>query len=493
MSTFLKNYWSLYYDFIKDFESLKYNGYSLPYLCHLPRYVLHQNRLLNELEGADYSKNIKRNINGPKELQALFNQFVQSHEKKPLTKNQGKTVINMDKLLRFSPETLSKFDPAKTVILSTMSKKKRKKPKIVSNKATVEPLNGVIVNQAGGKKPKPTQKTASNILLPVYPLDKYTSDVKKQVKIIQQQATKMFVKYNDHHIYKDQNFQIWFLQAISDVISCIEMVKKFLQEVKVACIIVPSTHNYKSRILAVVASEAGIPTICMQHGIVSSELGYIPKIATVDAVYGNFEKDMFKKMDVPKNSVEIIGHPRFDQAFKKVSIKTKLDTGKKKSILIALRGAQDDKLWRQFITTIANNKLDLNVFIKNYPSKEPHPLTKEFPFVHSTKKLEIYELFPQVDAVITYSSTVGIEAMLAGKQVFILLEDFRDYSGYYDKLGNLVVKNPIELGNLVTDYFNNTETRRLAENQRKKFLDYIYPVQTSSIDRLNNLINRLTK
>lgn len=321
--------------------------------------------------------------------------------------------------------------------------------------------------------------------LPIYYFNNYAKNTDKEVSRVQNQAKAMFKAYKGHHLYKNNQFQEWLLNNIASVINQIDMSINFLDAVSVSCIVVSTTHSYKSRILALVAARKGIPTICMQHGIISSGLGYIPKIATVDAVYGNFEKDWFNKIGAPDNSIEIIGHPRFDQVYKRsVITRDKFNrtlglNPNRQTLMIVVRGDKDNNSWRSLIKTISK-KVNLNIVIKNYPSKKPHALTKEFPFVYSTQGYNIYDIFPNVDAVVAYSSTVGLEAMLAKKPVFILEETFVGYTGYYTALGNLVQSDARKLGEEIKKYFTDPQSRSYAENKRKRFLRYAYPSSTKS-------------
>ncbi|WP_163537028.1 hypothetical protein [Gracilibacillus sp. YIM 98692] len=585
MDTFSRNYWSLYLDFIKDFEKLIYKGFSLPYLCHLPSLILNNDKISNELKDKNYIRKLKHRVNDPKEFQEVFNHFIQSHQK-PLVKNKhGKVVIHVDKLLRFPPHTLNDFlDPSNTILLTkgkktssprnkskvkkTSGKKSRSRKPAPStnkksqakktapstnNKRTVKKTSSSIQNKRKNAKKQSLNsknkkyRSGSNMkaikarpsstnpinkkmkavsltnaekqrkknyavkkrnnavkkntsLQKRFPYDhlfNYAIDTNKSAAQVQNQARKMLKAYKGHHFYKNKKFQTWFLNNIATVINHIEMTKNFLNKVPISCIVVSTTHSFINRILALVAAEKGIPTICMQHGIISSELGYIPKIATVDAVYGNFERDWFKKVGAPDQSTEVIGHPRFDEVFASPKMtrtqfnrKLGLDP-KKKTLMIAARGSEDDDKWRTLIQTISK-KINLNILIKNYPSKTPHKLTKEFSFVYPTQGYTIYDIFPHVDAVVTYSSTVGLEAMLAQKSVFILNTNFSGYTGYYKRLGKLVQADPRILAKLIISYFTNRQISSYAANTRKKFLAYAYPNLSKSGARLKNLINKLT-
>src|SRR5690606_38553025 len=105
-------------------------------------------------------------------------------------------------------------------------------------------------------------------------------------------------------------FQRTLLKQIADIINRIEEVYNFLKKVSISCIVISNPH-YINRILAFAAAENGIPTICMQHGIVGKS--YTPKIATIDAVYGEFERRWYMNLGIPKNALEMIAHPKFDQ------------------------------------------------------------------------------------------------------------------------------------------------------------------------------------
>src|SRR5690625_1192291 len=147
-----------------------------------------------------------------------------------------------------------------------------------TNKATALTNNIVIDGKKIKKKQTPLRSMINDI--PVYYLSNYKTDIEKAVIQIQNQAKVIIKSYKAHHLYTDVHFQTWLLNNIAAVVEQIEMSHQFLQDISASCIIVSTTHSYKSRILALVAMEKGIPTICMQHGIISSELGYIPKIAT---------------------------------------------------------------------------------------------------------------------------------------------------------------------------------------------------------------------
>src|SRR5690625_152874 len=464
MNTYVKNYWSVYLDFLHDFKQLKYKGFSLPYLYHLPSLTRDNKAFWQALYDDKFDEQLKHHVVDQKEIQDVFHAYIQSHKKHSLVKKKhGKVLVNYDTILRFPQKTFDDyFDHSKTLILRV--------------------------------GPDGNNKEISKI--PTIYLSDYKIDTLKEISQLQNETKTMFKTYREHHLYKDMNFQKVFMKKIVDIVHYIEQSVRLLDDVSVSCIIVSSTHGYISRVLALVAMEKGIPVICMQHGIIANEFGYIPKIATIDAVYGHYETSWYQRIGVPKESLAIIGHPRFDQAFQtpivaklKFHNQLGLDTCKK-TLLVVVRGNRNIVKWRNLIRTISE-KLHLNILIKDFPGNPPHPLTKEFPFVHSTQTYSLYDILPNVDGVVSYPSTVGLEAMLVNKPVFILNKKHPNNTGYYDALDELVQTDPIKLGELVVKLFNDQMYRKYVKAKREDFIRIAYPNIGLSGERLKEIMNRL--
>ncbi|WP_339227470.1 CDP-glycerol glycerophosphotransferase family protein [Oceanobacillus sp. FSL K6-2867] len=475
MNTYVKNYWSLYLDFLYDFQKLNYKGFSLSFICHFPSLIRKNTELWKGLYDEKFSDQLKNEVRDQKEIQEVFNNYILSHKKKQLVKvKQGKVVVNYDTILRFPEKTFNDyFDRSKTMIVMAGSKNNKKRSGSVY-------VNSTLFN------------------LPVNYLSNYKIDTKKDIVRLQNQAKSMFKSYKNHHLYKDGNFQTLFLKKIAEIVNCIEQSIHFYDEVLVSCLLVASTHSYISRILLLVAAERGIPSICIQHGILANEFGFIPKIATVDAVYGNYEMGWYKRLGVSKKSIAITGHPRFDQAFQPSTVKRSrlykqlgLDKNKK-TIMIVVRGNRDIAKWRILINTISK-RINLNIVIKDYPIKTPHDLTKEFPFVHSSQDYNLYDILPNVDVIVSYPSTVCLEAMLVNKPLFVLNKKLPSYTGYYDSLDEIVQKDPKQLGELIVRFFNDSNWRAYVHEKREKFLQNAYPDSSMSGERLKKLINSLTR
>ncbi|MFC4388306.1 hypothetical protein ACFOZ1_10885 [Gracilibacillus marinus] len=505
MDTFLRNYWSIYYNFLQDFETIIYRDYSLAYFCHLPSYLLPNKPLLSKLQQTSfYTTKWGKQITHQRDIQQLFTEFTEKH-RNPLKKSDGKVVIHVDKLLRFPNPSLQQFNHKKTILLSNGNKQRFTKTistQPLSTKQYRKSTRAVpLTNTILIKKGKKTRTTVSNVKISNQFVSIYLSDFAQKntdaINIITNQAKHMLNERSNHPLYKENAFRKWFINNLSAVIQYIDIAEKFFRKMNVACLVVSTTHSYINRILTVVASKFGIPTICMQHGIIASELGYIPKIATIDAVYGSFEKKFFQNIGVKKEAIEIIGHPRFDQIpllslpKGKIQKQLGLDT-RQKTVLIAVRGSDDIDRWRTFIQEL-HHRNKCNILIKNYPSSEPHPLTKEFSYVYPTHPYHLYQLFSQIDVVVAYPSTVGIEAMINDKTVFILDKITNGYTNYYGLLQSLTQSSPKVLAQLVANYFQEPTFRNKANEIRQAFVKERYPNHYASTKQLLACINRLTK
>ncbi|GEL78486.1 hypothetical protein [Tenuibacillus multivorans] len=470
LDLYLSRYWSLYLDFLDAFEDIKYKGYSLPYLCHFRSLIKHNKHIMNGLQEHTLDSILKNQVQYDTEIQERYNTYINQHTKPRNNHKNGKIILHdVYNLLRFPNDILKQhFNPKKTIIL----------------------------------KDKHRGNISSVGEFPVQTFDHYpilTSYVNKKLNKLIKKTKTLFDSYHDHPLFMDDRFQNNFLNQIKSIVKRIEETKQLLSKVKISSIIVPSTHYPESRTLVVVAAAHGIPSICMQHGIISGEPGYLPKIATVDAVYGHFEKDWFQAKGVEDDtSLSIIGHPRFDLLFStsptpqlKFYKKLGLDADKK-TILLGVRGEQDLQRWRKLIRHLLRKDL-FNILVRDFPNNKPHQLVKEFPQLYSTQDFSLYDVLHQVDAVVVYPSTIGLEAMLIDKPTFILDADFPGYTGYYNRLEELVQRNPSALAVKIVKYFKNKKMMDYANKQREEFLSYAYPQKELSTRRLIRLIRQLNQ
>lgn len=469
-----RNYWSLYGEFLETFNGLQYKGFSIPYLCHF-RSLIHDNSYIwAQLSSDGFINSLSVKVKNKKELQQKFKEYKESHINKKKSKlfsravhGKKKVVLyNAANLLRFPKESMAKyFSTAETILLSDYRGKNKKK---------VTPGDGVSTHY----------------------LSEYRVDVSSNIQILRNKADQIISGFTNHPMFNDASFKPIFFKQIEGIVNRIEEANRYFRINPVSCIVIASTHYYQSRTIAMVAAEVGIPTICMQHGIIGDEIGYMPKIADVDAVYGQFEVDWFKQLGVTDQSLEIVGHPRFDLINNKPST-TKADLEKqlgmdagKKMILMIVRNDKQMEKWVKLLKYIDKKKY--NIVVRDFRSATPHPLTTIFSDVYSSKHFPLYDLLQHSDLVVTYLSTVGLEAMLANKPVFILSSPFPTYTGYFNFYDVFVQTDPLVISKLIKQFFRSNKLKKSVDMKRKEFLSQSYPTAKLSGDRLMNLIHRLS-
>lgn len=397
-----------------------------------------------------------------KQVQTVFSDYLDTLKSSHSPKNGTIGIID-DSLTRLPPDTIKQYVNQDDLIII----KTNKQSKNITNKRQVNQLDFF-----------PTETKQAKI------------KIKQQIDtIIEQSPRKNF--------YKEISLYNMLLKRMNAIIDQIEMAEQLLNAITFSTIII-SSPNHFSRVMAFVSTKNGIPTICLQHGIIGNEFGYLPKVATIDAVYGQFEKDWFLKCGVPKKSVRIIGHPRFDQAQEKSKItklqfcqQLKIDK-RKKTLLMIVRGKRHLHKWQLFIEALQKQN-DINIILRDFPTANNHPLVNQFPHIQSTKDLKLYDILPHVDAVVSYPSTVALEAMLVGKSVFILRTRLKSYTGYFNNLSSFGQGDPSKLASIISFYFRHMRWRKTANKIRVKFLSYAYPDRQSSGARLWQLVQELSK
>ncbi|WP_078430390.1 CDP-glycerol glycerophosphotransferase family protein [Alkalihalobacterium alkalinitrilicum] len=458
-----KNYWSLYLEFIEEFKKLKYKGIPIPIICNFSELIKDNAILKGEMKKPYFINNLKYKISSENDIQPSFDRF--NPFKNSITKTiqtNGKVLL-YEYVLRFPPQVLKKnFNQVKTFIL----RKRRKE--------------------------------GYNNILPTYFLDQYQCEISSMVKKIQIQSMDIFSCPTCHPVFKNCEFQEKFIQTIPQLLMNLESIINCFKDVRISCVIVGTTEDSLSRSIVAVASLNGVPSICMQHGLIVREEGYFPVLTTKQAVYGEFEKKWYLSKGVLEQQIEIIGHPRFDEIFTKqynntLDRKLRLNT-RKKWVLLATQPSDRSK-WLKLISCLMKDH-SIEIIIKPHPLEINNGDYLDYKILGSKytrikliskNRIHLYEILSNVDIVVVNASTVGLEAILMGKPVAILKNDTTDY---YDKLGEFVQSNPNLLAENIKRVLHDDFYKKHYEQRRKKFIAFSYPQQLS-INRLIKVINEL--
>ncbi len=311
---------------------------------------------------------------------------------------------------------------------------------------------------------------------------------------MQEQAMNIFSSSTCHPAFKNIDFKARFMNTLPHLLNDLVSIINFFHTVPISCVVVGTTEDSLSRSIVAVASAKGIPSICMQHGLIIREDECLPIFSTKQAVYGKFEKEWCESKGVTENRIEIIGHPRFDEIFTK-RLNRPLHKIWKKSVLIATQPDNRAK-WKQLINCLMKDTT-IEIIIKPHPIEIKNKDYLSFKMLSSGSKrvklisnprIHLYDILASVNVVVVDASTVGLEAMLMGKTVVVLKNDS---TNYYDKLGNFVQPNPEILAEYIKKVLRDPYFKKNYEKTRQEFISYAYPQQLS-IHKLLNLIDDLT-
>ncbi|KRE46331.1 hypothetical protein [Paenibacillus sp. Soil522] len=430
---------------------MNYAGYSLPFIPNFQRFIVKNKKVIEELKKDSLNSFLNNKIIDETYVQKKFDTYINPFKKDIKYNNKNGYVVMHEDVLRFPNRFLNDyFKPKKTLML---------------NRSNINNLTG---------------------------------NISRLTNLYKKRAINIFRSYKNHPIFSNKEFQKEFIQLIPEILGSIIAANKLFKQMPVSCIILGTTNSITSRVLALAALEKGIPSICMQHGVIASELGYLPKISPIMAVYGKYEAEWYKNKGVAESNIEIIGHPRFDDLFERKPIsRTRFEAKlglkpKLRSVLFIIRGNQI-----AIPIIIIKHLLKIqkvNIIIK-YHGVYAKLLTNEFPSIRCIKHkdMHLYDLIHNTDVVVSYQSTVALEAMLAGHPVFIWKSNFFCTTDMFDDMGKFLISDPLELVDMLVKYLNDEkEIKKNIEQTRKRFISYHYNTSVTSGERLKKLVLSLT-
>lgn len=461
---YLNNYWSLFEEFVQEFNELRYHDIPLPLLCNF--YQMIPDEIKYRMTRTDFHEVLKYKVKD-EEIQKTFAVHIDEVAKQRESNIAGGSTLMNHRYLGFKAEDIQQyFQPGETAVLS-----ERVGPKSV----------GVI---------------------PLLALDSYKRDVTQESLVMERKANRLFRRVWKHQVFRRASFKEKFMTLIPLMVGYIEACEKFFMDNNINCIIVGTTEDLMARVLVLVGARYGVPSICMQHGLMTGEEAYLPIFTDKIAVYGHKEKEMLMDMGVEEEQVHIIGHPRFDlidmnqhQSKESFCETYNLDPDKK-TLLIATQ-PMNPSIWDDFIAGIADED-NVQVIIK------PHPIElrragiehyKELGSKHSfirvveDWKVNLYGIISNVDIGYIQSSTVGLEVMLFDKPLCVRQTTHFDY---YEELEGMVFHDTGSLVERTKELLSDADSYEEGIKKSREFLKRAYPKKEAG-KSLRSLIEEIKK
>ncbi|MFP7736298.1 hypothetical protein ACLHDF_23430 [Priestia aryabhattai] len=466
--TYLLNYWTLYTEFIDKFKNLKFKGVPLALMTNFYQQI--DEELKRKMEHEDFKKLFLHQITSPEQIQPFFEHWLNPLRKPLISNPTGKILIN-SAFIKIPEKTMTRiFHKDNAIILS----------------------NARVLNQLG---------------LPNEYIGKYKENTKKDSDSLITEATNIFSDYEDHPAFGNDFFRKVFIERIPMIVETIATVFNIYKKHQTLSVVVGTTEDIVSRTLVIVASMLGIPSICLQHGILMGEEAYLPAFASYMAVYGEYEKKWYEERGLSNNRISVIGHPRYDLIFtekhlsKQFFVKQFKIDPHKLTLLIATGPHLDLRKFGRLIDLIATNS-KYQIIIKPHPweigkGKYNFYLKLKSRYksieVITNRSVNTYDLLSNVDGVLTSLSTMALEGLLFNKPVFIydFINNNRNRSyDYYESFDRFIQSDPDILVNVLNNYYSDPNENESFNNMKNQFLATKYKVKNAG-KSLSNLIYEL--
>jgi CDP-glycerol glycerophosphotransferase (TagB/SpsB family) len=242
--------------------------------------------------------------------------------------------------------------------------------------------------------------------------------------------------------------------------------------------------------------------------------------ATKVCVWSEHQKVVFKERGGVSEKLVITGSPMHDLIFQKNMkkfdrIKNKVGellniNGNKEIILFATQPLfkdrvctyEEQRMLTELIVRAVSNFDEYVLVIKLHPREsleeyaylEKHPLKNRFRVVED-KDVDLYDLIQASRIVITQWSTVGLDAMLFGKDVTTVnMLGPKDPLGYAESGAAIGVYKEDDLVHAIENALYNEEVRRKLAEARKKFIyEHAYKQDGKASKRVVDLVMQMIK
>jgi CDP-glycerol glycerophosphotransferase (TagB/SpsB family) len=225
--------------------------------------------------------------------------------------------------------------------------------------------------------------------------------------------------------------------------------------------------------------------------------GFAPVFADFIAVWGDSYKKSLVECGVPAKKIVVTGSPRFDGLAKK---KFDLDKIRKK-----LGISRNDKIF-VFAPPVLFNIGELEIMareIRKIPGcrlvVKLHPTIKTEDYTIAAGKdavivqhVDLYELIAVSAALITDSSTTGLEAMAMGKPVIIFGRRLMPGNIYASTMAVLRARNAPELHSALKSILKNgSRMARLRKNMRRFVFENAFRQDGLACERICRVVENI--
>ncbi|MBF0232790.1 MAG: hypothetical protein HQK65_07110 [Desulfamplus sp.] len=283
------------------------------------------------------------------------------------------------------------------------------------------------------------------------------------------------------------------LQQLTDkyleAISFIDAFDKILQMYDATVVLVGNDMELPARCLIGLCKKLGIPTITIQHGLMSNPpLHFVPLTVDKIAVMGEQAKYLLSRFDTSPKQVQVTGVPGFDivnRVFKKNDY---LDSSLSITLITQFLPIFFQEVFPRFLQ-LAREMPEERFIIKVAPREPLSKYKNSVPNVEIIKDQPLEIVLKNSKIVIGINSTVLIESMQIGIPT-IIIDIFFECENSMDSSA-VCIKINSDWITVVQELLCDKQKRTDVINRQNKFLSYMLRRENGAAARIASLVKSL--
>ncbi len=312
---------------------------------------------------------------------------------------------------------------------------------------------------------------------------------------------------SERAMFRSPSIRAWLLRSAVRTAAAARAIRRLFDACPTSVLVTASDTTLWGACATLEAGRRGIPSLTLQHGMMADKVGYAPVLSTRIAAWGEASARSLQAWGVPTEKIVVTGAPRFDQIVNR--------TREPRGPLARLLGADAGSRWIVLATNpipFAHNTAMIAVaregirewggravlLVKLHPSEDPQPYRALAAGDAAVRivphgAVHLYDLLAAADAVLTFHSSVGLEAMLLDRPV-VSLEAFGEENPlpYAREEAAARARTPAELADILRREIDPGAIGADRRERRARFIrNNLFAADGKSAERVLDLIQAL--
>ncbi len=310
----------------------------------------------------------------------------------------------------------------------------------------------------------------------------------------------------NHPIFGDPVFRTWIDQKINDVLGKLYGTKQRMEKLKPGCVAFQGNHYIlMERVICEVARACRVASVAYHPvslmGTSESVFIYksLPMLSYRFAAWGREFQEWMREFGVSQEQVIPVGCPRFDQLPLPVvaphTIHGRLQVSSKYVLLVDQQCPKRQPVFKMIWEAIRDEP-DFVLVVKIHPHHEKiineyRRWSENDPRIRYVPPLEVplYELLQEAFTVVTYFSTVGIEAAYYRKPVITpVFSGSRPSYVFYERGGSIPVSDSKEMKDILKRLTLDQNYVKQVLSAQRNYLEQVTIPDGDALNRFYELL-----